>query len=189
MTHFNPNDPDRETVIVEPAPVYSETTETVIVRESNTGWWIAGILGGLVLLAVMIILFNRQAPQTDDQLLAAEAAAAQSEAEAEARQAAAAGQIAGAGARARGSRDDERQADKYGVRYTAAAGYDPHGLITLFEKMARLDASSGSSLDRFLASHPATDERIARIEGWIDRMPGRGERHAERYRKMTQMLR
>ena len=96
MTHFNPNDPDRETVIVEPAPVYSETTETVIVRESNTGWWIAGILGGLGLLAVMIILFNRQAPQTDDQLLAAEAAAAQSEAEAEARQAAAAGQIAGA---------------------------------------------------------------------------------------------
>lgn len=94
MTHFNPNDPDRDTVIVEPAPVYSETTETVIVRESNTGWWIAGILGGLVLLAVMVILFNRQAPQTDDQLLAAEVAAAQSEAEA--RQAAAAGQIAGA---------------------------------------------------------------------------------------------
>ena len=94
MTHFNPNDADRDTVIVEPAPVYSEATETVIVRESNTGWWIAGILGGLVLLAVMIILFNRQAPQTDDSLLAAEAAAAQSEAEA--RQAAAAGQIAGA---------------------------------------------------------------------------------------------
>lgn len=100
-----------------------------------------------------------------------------------------AGQIAGAGAMARFSRDDERQADKYGVRYTAAAGYDPHGFITLFEKMARLDASSGSSLDRFLASHPATDERIARIEGWIDRMPDGGERHAERYRKMTQMLR
>ncbi|MDP3376986.1 MAG: hypothetical protein Q8S53_01370 [Brevundimonas sp.] len=94
MTHFNPNDPDRDTVIVEPAPVYSETTETVIVRESNTGWWIAGILGGLVLLAVMFILFNRQAPQTDDQLLAAEVAAAQ--AEADARQAAVAGQIAGA---------------------------------------------------------------------------------------------
>lgn len=93
MTHFNPNDPDRDTVIVEPA-TYSETTETVIVRESNTGWWIAGILGGLVLIAVMVILFNRQAPQTDDQLLAAEVAAAQ--AEADARQAAVAGQIAGA---------------------------------------------------------------------------------------------
>lgn len=94
MTHIDPNDPNRDTIIVEPAPAYSETTETIIVRESNTGWWIAGILGGLVLLAVMIILFNRQAPQTDDPFLAAEAAAAQ--AEADARQAAVAGQIAGA---------------------------------------------------------------------------------------------
>jgi predicted Zn-dependent protease len=100
-----------------------------------------------------------------------------------------AGQIAGAGAIARFSRDDERQADEYGVRYTAAAGYDPRGLITLFEKMARLDASGGSSLERFLASHPATDERIARIEARIDRMPSGGERHAARYEKMTESLR
>lgn len=65
MTYLDPNDPRPPTVIVEPAPAYSETTETVIVRESNTGWWIAGILGGLVLVAVMLILFNRQAPQTE----------------------------------------------------------------------------------------------------------------------------
>ncbi|WP_226633591.1 hypothetical protein [Brevundimonas poindexterae] len=65
MTYLDPNDPRQPTVIVEPAPAYSETTETVIVRESNTGWWIAGILGGLVLVAVMLILFNRQAPQTE----------------------------------------------------------------------------------------------------------------------------
>ena len=109
MTHFNPNDPDRDTVIVEPAPVYSETTETVIVRESNTGWWIAGILGGLVLLAVMVILFNRQAPQTDDQRLAAEVAAAQSESEA--RQATVAGQIAGAQASVEVARANAARAD------------------------------------------------------------------------------
>ena len=65
MTYLDPNDPRQPTVIVEPAPAYSETTETVIVRESNTGWWVAGILGGLVLVAVMLILFNRQAPPTE----------------------------------------------------------------------------------------------------------------------------
>lgn len=94
MTYTDPNDPNRPTVVVDPAPVYTETTETVVVRESNTGWWIAGILGGLVLIAVMFILFNRSQPQTDEQILAAEIAAA--EAEAQAQQAAVAGQIAGA---------------------------------------------------------------------------------------------
>ena len=94
MTYIDPNDPNRPTVVVDPAPVFTETTETVIVRESNTGWWIAGILGGLVIIAVMFILFSRQAPQTDEQMLAAEVAAA--EAEAQAQQAAVAGQIAGA---------------------------------------------------------------------------------------------
>lgn len=94
MTYTDPNDPNRPTVVVDPAPVYTETTETVVVRESNTGWWIAGVLGGLVIIAVMFILFSRQGPQTDDQILAAEVASA--EAEARALQAAAAGQIAGA---------------------------------------------------------------------------------------------
>ena len=80
--------------------------------------------------------------------------------------------IAGAGDMARFSRDDEREADDYGVSYTSGAGYDPNGLITLFAKMARIDGGSGTSIDRLLASHPATDER-----------------HAERYREMTRSLR
>ena len=53
MTQYDPNtDPTRV-----PPPVYTETVETVVVRESNTGWWIAGILGGVVLIAVLWILF------------------------------------------------------------------------------------------------------------------------------------
>ncbi len=95
MTYTDPNDPNRTTVVVDPAPAYTETTtETVVVRESNTGWWIAGILGGLVVIAVLFILFSRQAPQTDDQALAAQVAAA--EAEARAQEAAVAGQVASA---------------------------------------------------------------------------------------------
>lgn len=94
MTHVPPEEPNRETVVVDPAPVYTETTETVVVRESSTGWWIAGILGGLVIIAAMFILFTRQTPQTDDQILAAQVAAA--EADARAQEAAVAGQVAGA---------------------------------------------------------------------------------------------
>ena len=94
MTQYDPNtDPTR----VRPGePTYRETTtETVVVRESNTGWWIAGILGGLVLLAVLWILFARGgAPQTDEALLDARLDAAEAQAQADA--ALVQGQVAGA---------------------------------------------------------------------------------------------
>ena len=93
MTQYDPNtDPSRARP---DEPAYSETTETVVVRESNTGWWIAGILGGLVLLAVLWILFARGgAPQTDEELLEARLDAAEAQAQADA--ALVQGQVAGA---------------------------------------------------------------------------------------------
>lgn len=88
MTQY---DPDPNTV----RPVITETVETVVVRESNTGWWIAGILGGLVLIAVLWILFSRTpAPATDDALLEAQADAVAAQAQAD--RAVVAGQVAGA---------------------------------------------------------------------------------------------
>lgn len=97
-----------------------------------------------------------------------------------------AAQLAGAGAMARFSRDDEREADDYGVTYTVGAGYDPQGLIDLFAKMG---SAPQGSLDKLLASHPATDERIERIERRIASLPEGGSRQADRYRHMTARLR
>ena len=81
MTHQDPNlDPN-----VPQPPIYTETVETVVVRESNTGWWIAGILAGLVLLAVIFILSTRsETPPVDDALLQAQADAAAAQAQADA---------------------------------------------------------------------------------------------------------
>ena len=91
MTQYDPNtDPARRPG----EPVYTETVETTVVRESNTGWWIAGILGGLVLITVLWILFARGGPATDEALLDARLDAA--EAQAQADQALVAGQVAGA---------------------------------------------------------------------------------------------
>jgi len=94
VTQYDPDlDPVRETVVTR-GPVI-ETVETVVVKESNTGWWIAGILGGLVLIAVLWILFSRApAPATDDALLEAQADAVAAQAQAD--RAAVAGQVAGA---------------------------------------------------------------------------------------------
>ena len=106
MTQYDPNlDPRRpidpgdrvetvETIVTGPG-VVTETVEKVVVRESNSGWWIAGILGGLVLLAVLWILFARGgAPESDQALLDAQLDAA--EAQAQADRALVAGQVAGA---------------------------------------------------------------------------------------------
>lgn len=92
MTQYDPNTETVEVRTVEPG--YSETVETVVVRESNAGWWIAGILGALVLLTVLWILFARGEPATDEALLDARLDAAEAQAQADA--ALVQGQVAGA---------------------------------------------------------------------------------------------
>ncbi|MFN3669533.1 MAG: hypothetical protein ACK4VY_09520 [Brevundimonas sp.] len=125
MTHYDPNhDPERrETIITEtvvsPAHV-TETMETVVVRESNTGWWIAGILGGVVLIAVLWILFARGAePQTDAALLEAQLDAA--EAQAQADNALIQGQVAGAQASVDIARADAARSQAEAIRAASEA--------------------------------------------------------------------
>lgn len=120
MTQYDPN-LDRRPLPTEP-PVYTETVETTVVREANnTGWWIAGILGGLVLIAVLWILFSRgsQTPATDAALLDAQAdlAAAQAQADAAAIQ----GQVAGAQASVDIARADAIRAQAEAARSAAEA--------------------------------------------------------------------
>ncbi|RZJ30335.1 MAG: hypothetical protein EON85_05235 [Brevundimonas sp.] len=123
MTQYDPNlDPVRETVVTREGvrgPV-TETIETVVVKESNTGWWIAGILGGLVVIAVLWILFARgPAPATDEALIEAQAQAAAAQAQAD--QAAIAGQVAGAQASVDIARADAARSSAEAVRADAEA--------------------------------------------------------------------
>jgi hypothetical protein len=107
----------RETVVTR-GP--NETVETVVVRESNTGWWVAGVLGGLVLIAVLWILFSRgPTPATDDALLEAQADAAAAQARAD--QVAIAGQVAGAQASVDIARADAARSSAEAARADAEA--------------------------------------------------------------------
>lgn len=125
MSQYDPNlDPTRPAQAPRSEPVYSETI--VVRRESNTGWWIAGGLAAVVLLAVIWILASRGAPDetaAEAQARLAEAQAAQAVADAQARANAVAiqGQIAGGQQSVDIARADAARAQAEAVRAASEA--------------------------------------------------------------------
>jgi len=74
--------------------------------------------------------------------------------------------IAAKGAMLANSRADETEADEYGARYSSMAGYDPHGLVTFFQKLLAKQGSESKVLT-FLSDHPATADRIDHVNKFI----------------------
>ncbi|BDG03767.1 M48 family metallopeptidase [Anaeromyxobacter oryzae] len=66
------------------------------------------------------------------------------------------------------SRADESEADEYGARYASAAGYDPHGLVTFFQKLEKGEGKQ-PGWARYLSTHPLTPDRITKIEAYIQK--------------------
>ena len=64
------------------------------------------------------------------------------------------------------SRSQESEADKYGLRFAALAGYNVREAIPLWQRMKA--ASGGSSTPAFLSTHPAEDQRIADLSKIMD---------------------
>ena len=62
------------------------------------------------------------------------------------------------------SQDLESEADKLGVRLTAAAGYDPHAAVQLMRRLAKLNSPAGQfDLGSYFSSHPPFNLRIHNI--------------------------
>ena len=62
------------------------------------------------------------------------------------------------------SREDELEADILAIRYTYWVGYNPKALITILKKMQEEEKREPSAIERFISTHPALSERIARAE-------------------------
>lgn len=60
------------------------------------------------------------------------------------------------------SRKQELEADKYGLIFTAMAGYNPQEAIPLWERMKKM--SEGNRPPEFLSTHPAEDTRIEKLK-------------------------
>lgn len=81
-------------------------------------------------------------------------------------------QVAAGGAFARFSRTDETEADRYGVRYMMAAGYNPQGMASMFRTLLAQQQSRPSSVERFFSTHPLTADRIRTVEAEIQAAGG-----------------
>ncbi len=59
------------------------------------------------------------------------------------------------------SRVHESEADHLGLIFMAMAGYDPHGAVTFWERMAQ---QGGAKPPEFLSTHPSDQTRINTIQ-------------------------
>ncbi|HXI23952.1 MAG TPA: M48 family metallopeptidase [Pyrinomonadaceae bacterium] len=80
------------------------------------------------------------------------------------------GNIVGAGMLTIHSREEEREADFLGVRAMPSAGFDPQGMITMFEKLQRIEEQNPDLLGSLFSDHPDAQERIDNTRYEITRM-------------------
>lgn len=84
-------------------------------------------------------------------------------------------QILGTGAIARFSRTAENEADDLGVRFMYQAGYDPRGMVTMFEELLSRRQRAPGSIQKFFATHPLTEDRISNVTSEIAKLPPRSD--------------
>lgn len=72
-------------------------------------------------------------------------------------------------------RDDELQADRLGVEYTAATGWNPAGVGGMLRTLARLDEADGSrrGVPNWLSTHPAPGDRVEQVQAYIAQQSAR----------------
>jgi hypothetical protein len=73
------------------------------------------------------------------------------------------------------SRSAEEEADKLGVQYMWAAGYDPNAMATMFEKLEAKNKKKPGTISRMFADHPAPADRRAAALALAARFPERDE--------------
>jgi predicted Zn-dependent protease len=80
-------------------------------------------------------------------------------------------QVGGSALFAKFSRDDEQQADEYGVQYMVQAGYDPRGMVEMFQTLLNERRSRPTAVDAWFRTHPLEEDRIAQTQAQIARIP------------------
>lgn len=73
------------------------------------------------------------------------------------------------------TRGAEEEADRLGVQYLYAAGYDPTGMATMFEKLASQNKKKPGTLAKLFSSHPQSLDRRDASLALVARFPEKEE--------------
>ena len=65
-------------------------------------------------------------------------------------------------------RENEAEADLLGVQYLYKTGYDPLGMVEIFEKVFSVDDRKQGKLAKLTSTHPAADSRLVSLQKNIE---------------------
>ena len=66
------------------------------------------------------------------------------------------------------SREDEMQADQFGLKFLKQSGYNASGLLEILKKIRSKTWFGSDQIPTYLMTHPAVEDRIAFISSWIE---------------------
>jgi beta-barrel assembly-enhancing protease len=73
------------------------------------------------------------------------------------------------------SRGAEEEADRLGVQYLYAAGYDPHAMGTMFEKLSAKNKKKPGFISKAFSTHPQSLDRLQTSKALVERFPEKDE--------------
>jgi beta-barrel assembly-enhancing protease len=73
------------------------------------------------------------------------------------------------------SRGAEQEADRLGLQYLWAAGYDPTAMLSFFEKLKAKEKKEPGKLAQVFSTHPTTGDRLEKARLLLTRFPERAE--------------
>ncbi|MFY9719993.1 MAG: M48 family metalloprotease [Candidatus Cybelea sp.] len=81
------------------------------------------------------------------------------------------GGLAEAGLMAKVSREDEIQADRYGLQLMSRAGYDPESMVTMMAHLGVLENEHSDAVTKYLEDHPDPAARVSHLMGYPELDP------------------
>jgi Zn-dependent protease with chaperone function len=64
------------------------------------------------------------------------------------------------------SRQDELQADQYGLMLMSRAGYDPNAMVSFMQRLEKEYGAGGNVLEKYFEDHPDPNARVSHLEGY-----------------------
>ena len=87
------------------------------------------------------------------------------------------------------TRDNEWEADRVGIGYLAGAGFDPNGMGSMFETMARHQGLAATYIPAMLIDHPMDSDRVAEQRARAAQFPPRTGKDSESYELIRERVR